>query len=62
MNSHAVPKQKGRLCGTVLRRLHLRASYQVAALHAKLFERPFWFFEEWRGHLADRIDNEEDDR
>jgi hypothetical protein len=45
------PKQKLRLLG----------AYHLAAFHAKLFEKPFWFFEALRWRLADRIDNEEYD-
>ena len=62
MNALGPPKKrKRRLCGTALRRLQLRATYHVAAFQAKLFERPFWFFEQWRGRLMDRIDNERRD-
>ena len=46
---------------TALRKLRLGATYCVAAFQAKLFERPFWFFEQWRGRLMDRIDNESSD-
>ena len=53
------PKAKRRLCGTALRKLQLLGAYHLAAFHAKLFEKPFWFFEQRRGLLADRIDNEE---
>jgi hypothetical protein len=54
-------KQKRRRFWTALRKLQLRATYHVAAFQAKLFERPFWFFEQWRGRLMDRIDNERRD-
>jgi hypothetical protein len=56
------PKQKRRLCGAALRKLRLLGAYHLATFHAKLFERPFWFFEQRRGRLADRIDKEEHDR
>jgi hypothetical protein len=54
-------KQKRRLCGTALRSLELRTAYRVAAFLATAFGRPFWFWERWRGRLADRIDNERTD-
>jgi len=52
------PKRKRRLCGTALVKLQLLGAYHAAVLLAKIFERPFWFFEQRRGKLADRIDNE----
>jgi hypothetical protein len=55
------PKKERRLCGTALEKLQLQAAYRIAALLANTFGWPFWFFEQWRGRLADRIDNEEDD-
>lgn len=62
MNALTPLKQKRRFCGTALQKLRLRATYRLAALHAKLFEKPFWFFEQWRWRLADRIDNEKHER
>lgn len=56
------PKAKRALCGSALRKLRLLGAYHLAAFHAKLFEKPFWFFEQRRGLFADRIDNEEHDR
>lgn len=50
------PKQKRRLCGTALRKLRLLGAYHLAAFHAKLFEKPFWFFEQRRGRLADELE------
>jgi hypothetical protein len=52
------PKKRGGLCRTALRKLRLLASYHFAAFHAKLFEAPFWFFEQRRARIADRIDNQ----
>jgi hypothetical protein len=43
---------------TALRLIELRTAYHALAFLAKVFEKPFWFFEERRGHLMDRIDNE----
>ncbi len=41
-----------------LRIVRLLAVYHLHAAGAKLFERPFWFFEQRRSSLRDRIDNE----
>ncbi len=38
--------------------VRLLAVYHLHAAGAKLFERPFWFFEQRRSSLRDRIDNE----
>jgi hypothetical protein len=51
-------KAKRRLCGTALRKLRLLGAYHLAALDAKLFEKPFWFWEQRRGRLADLLENE----
>ena len=56
------PKAKRRFWRAALRKLRLLGAYHLAAFHAKLFEKLFWFFEQRRGLLADRIDNEEHDR
>jgi hypothetical protein len=56
------PKQKRGLCGTALRNLQLRAEYQAVAFLAKVFEKPFWFFEQRRGRLMGRIANERSDQ
>ena len=53
------PKAKRRLCGTALRKLQLLGAYHLAAFHAKLFEKPFWFFEQCRSRLADQLQNED---
>jgi hypothetical protein len=58
MNTHGPPKAKRRLCRAALRKLRLLAAYHLAAFHAKLFEKPFWFFEQRRGRVADRIESE----
>jgi hypothetical protein len=58
MNKLGPPKAKRRLYGTALRKLRLHTTYHIAALQAKLFERPFWFFEQWRGRLADQLESE----
>jgi hypothetical protein len=52
------PKAKRGLCGTALRITKLRLQYHLVAALAKLFEIPFWLFEQPRGRLQDRIDNE----
>jgi hypothetical protein len=51
-------KRKRRLCGTALVKLQLLGAYHATMLLAKIFEGPFWFFEQRRGKLADCIDNE----
>ena len=58
MNAVAPPRKRRALCGSALRKLRLRATYHLAAFHAKLFEKPFWFFEQWCGGLADQLENE----
>ena len=62
MNTHALPKQKRAAAKRALRKLRLLGAYHLVAFHAELFGKPFWFFEQRRGRLADRIDNEEHDR
>jgi hypothetical protein len=42
-------------------KLQLLAMYRVAALLATTFGWPFWFAEQWRGRLQDRLDNERND-
>jgi hypothetical protein len=55
-------KAKRRLCGTALRKLQLSGTYHSIAFAARLLERPYWFFEQRRGRIADRIDNERSGR
>jgi hypothetical protein len=50
------PKQTHAPVKSALQKLRLRTAYQLIALLAKLFEKPFWFFEQRRGRLQDRID------
>ena len=54
----APQKKKRGLCGTALLNLKLQTAYHVTAILAKVLEKPFWFFEQWRTQLRDRIDNE----
>jgi hypothetical protein len=61
MHAHAPPKEKRRLYGTALQKLRLLGSYHATAFLTKVFERPFWFFAQWRGRLADQIANEGSD-
>ena len=60
MTAHGPPKQKRGPAKTALRKLRLHGAYHVANFCANLFERPFWFFAQWRGRLQDGIDNEGD--
>jgi hypothetical protein len=52
------PKKKRGLCGTAPRTFKLRLGYLAAAFLANLFSEPFWFWEQKRAQLLDRIDNE----
>jgi hypothetical protein len=47
---------------TALRSSKLALKYHALCFLAKLFEKPFWFFEQRRSWLSDRIENEESDR
>ena len=51
------PKQKRAPAKSALQRLQLKTAYHLAAFYTEIFGWPFWFFEQWRGKLADRIDN-----
>ena len=51
-------KKKRGLCGAAFHGLKLHATYIASALFAKAFEGPFWFWEQKRAQLLDRIDNE----
>jgi hypothetical protein len=52
---------KGALLHAPIPKLRLRTAYRIAAFLATAFGRPFWFWEQWRGRLMDRIDNERED-
>ena len=54
--------EKGALLHAPIPKLRLQIVYRVAELLTNTFGGPFWFFEQWRGRLADRIDNERSDR
>jgi hypothetical protein len=54
-------KTKRRLCGTALQKLRLHGAYHIANFCANLLEQSFWFFAQWRGHVADQIANERSD-
>ena len=54
----AALKAKRRLYGTALRKLRLLTEYRIAALLAITFGWPFWISEQWRGRVADWIDDE----
>jgi hypothetical protein len=56
------PKKERRLCWAALRKLRLQTVYHVVAFNAKLREKPYWFWESWRGRLADRLENERSTR
>jgi len=61
MSTHAPPKQKRRLCGTALRKLRLRGAYHATGIFTNVFGGPFWFLEQRKARLRDRIDNETND-
>ena len=54
--------EKGALLHAPISKLRLQLAYRIAALLATTSGWPFWAAEQWRGKLADRIDNEEHDR
>jgi hypothetical protein len=62
MNALAPPKQKRAPAKSALQKLRLLAEYRIAAFLATTFSLPFWLSEQWRGRLADRIDNEASDQ
>jgi hypothetical protein len=55
----APPKEKRGPAKTALRSSKLPLKYHALCFLAKLFEKPFWFFEQRRSWVVDRIDNEE---
>jgi hypothetical protein len=50
-------KARGELASKAARKQTTRAGYHVVTFLANLFASPFWLFEQWRGRLADRLDN-----
>ena len=52
------PKRKRAPAKSALRKLQLRLAYHATALLAIMFGAAFWFFEQRRWRLADRLDNE----
>jgi len=52
------PKKKHAPAKSALRKLRLQAVYRLAGLLANTCGAPFWFFEQKRGTLQDRIENE----
>jgi hypothetical protein len=58
MNALGPPKQKRAPEKSALRILGLRGAYHVASVIARVLGTPFWFAEQWRGKLADKIDND----
>jgi hypothetical protein len=50
-------KAKGGRPKTALQTLRLKGAYLATAFLANLFAEPFWFWEQKRGQLLDRIDN-----
>jgi hypothetical protein len=59
-NAHGPPKAKktGALLHAPIPNLRLRAVYAIATLLVKILDAPFWRAAQWRGRLADQIDNE----
>ena len=60
MNIHAPPKRSapGREITGAATKLLLVGAYHATAFLANTLSTPFWFFEQWRGRLADRLENE----
>jgi hypothetical protein len=56
------PNEKGALLHAPIPRFRLRAAYVIATLLVKVLDGPFWSPAQWRGRLADQIDNERDDK
>ena len=52
-------KARGKLASKTARKPITWAHYVVLTVLANLFGAPFWFFEQCRWRLADRLDNEE---
>ena len=55
-------KAPGELGSNAGHKLRTKLEYHALCFLAKLFGKPFWFFEQWRGLLGDRIENEKGDR
>jgi len=51
------PKKERAPAKSALQNFELLVAYHVTALLAKVFEKPFWFFEQRRGQLMDRLAN-----
>ena len=58
----APPKEKRGRAKTALQNAKLELAYSVVAFLARTLERPFWFFEQWRGRLMDRLEKERSDQ
>jgi len=43
---------------SALQNVELWAAYHAVTFFAKTFERPFWFFEQCRARLEDRLEKE----
>jgi hypothetical protein len=54
----SAPAKKRSLPSECRSRRRLMMEYYVAVFFALLFEQPFWFWEQKRTRLLDRIDNE----
>jgi hypothetical protein len=52
------PNKKRAPAKSALQNLEVLAAYHAVAFFAKTFERPFWFFEQRRARLADRLEYE----
>ncbi len=59
---NAPPQREAPSAGKQTGRKRLIAEYHVLAFFAKMFGEPFWFWEQKRTRLMDRIDNERDDQ
>jgi hypothetical protein len=55
------PKAKRAPAKSALLKLRLRGAYHATAIFTNVFGGPFWFFEQRKARLRDRIDNETND-
>jgi len=52
-------KKRGKMSSNAARKLIAIAHYAVLTAHASDFGVPFWFLEQRRSRIADRLDNKE---
>jgi hypothetical protein len=55
------PRKKRGPATTALQAVELQLKYHAVTFLAKTFEKPFWFWEQRRSQLQDRIANKRDE-